>query len=464
MPNPSRRQFLKTVGLSAAAVAAGGCTLSAGRRAEAAGASAAAKGPGRAAKPNFIIVMADDMGYGDSSVYDGWIETPHMEAMAAQGLTFTDFHSSGAVCSPTRAGLMTGRYQQRAGVPSVINADPKTPEHYVGLQTSEVTFPKVLKRAGYTSAIFGKWHLGYTKNYNPMHHGFDRFRGYVSGNVDYISHYDRMGVYDWWDGLEQIKEEGYVTHLITKHSLAFLEANRDKPFCLYVAHEAVHTPLQAPGDPPVRGPDKGKRGGEKRPAKETYRLMMKAMDDGLGEILAKVNSLGLAEKTLVIFFSDNGGTRYGSSAPLRGGKAGVWEGGHRVPAIAWWPGKIKPGTTTDDLCISLDLMPTMLDLAGAKAPAGHTFDGVSLAPLMLDGKPLGRRQLVWNGQAMRDGTWKLVIAGGKAQLFDLSKDIGERNDLAGQHPDRVKEMVAALDAWKQDMAATATPQPGPPRQ
>jgi len=461
MLDPSRRQFLKTVGLGAA-VAAGGCATAAKPKAAAATATAAAPRSAPVAKPNFIIVLADDMGYGDSSVYDGWIKTPHMEAMAAEGLTFTDFHSSGAVCSPTRAGLLTGRYQQRAGIPGVINADPKTAAHYLGLQTSEVTFPKVLKTAGYTSAIFGKWHLGYTTNYNPLHHGFDRFRGYVSGNVDYVSHYDRMGVYDWWDGLEQVKEEGYVTHLITKHALAFLEENKDRPFCLYVAHEAVHTPLQAPGDPPGRGPGKAKRGCEKRPAKETYRLMMKAMDDGLGQILAKVKALGLASRTLVIFFSDNGGTRYGSNGPLRDGKGSVWEGGHRVPAIAWWPGSIKPGTTADDLCISLDLAPTMLDLAGARAPAGHTFDGISLAPLLLEGRSLGRRTLVWNGQALRDGPWKLVMARGKAHLFDLSKDLGEQTDLAAQHPDRVREMTAALDAWTQDMAATATPQPGPP--
>ena len=461
MSNPSRRQFLKTVGLGAAAVA-GGCAEAGQRKAEAAAANPAAKRSGPAAKPNFIIVLADDMGYGDSSAYGGWIKTPHMYAMAAEGLKFTDFHSSGAVCSPTRAGLMTGRYQERAGVPSVINADPKTREHWLGLQTSEVTFPKLLKTVGYTSAVFGKWHLGYTKKYNPLHHGFDRFRGYVSGNVDYISHYDRMGVYDWWEGLEHIKEEGYVTHLITKHSLAFLEENRDKPFCLYVAHEAVHSPLQAPGDPAGRGPERAKSAGEKRSAKETYRLMMKAMDDGLGEILAKVKSLGLAEKTLVIFFSDNGGTRYGSNAPLRGGKGGAWEGGHRVPAIAWWPGRIKPGTVTDELCISLDLAPTMLDLAGAAAPAGHALDGVSLAPLMLEGKPLGRRKLFWKGQAMRDGSWKLVIAGRKAQLFDLSKDIGETTDIADAHPDRAKQMLAAIEAWKHDMAATATAQPGPP--
>lgn len=166
-------------------------------------------------KPNIIIVLADDMGYGDSSAYGGWIHTPAMELMAREGLKFTDFHASGVVCSPTRAGLLTGRYQQRAGVPNVINADPKHADHYLGLQPTELTFPKLLEEAGYTSAIFGKWHLGYDKKFNPMHHGFDRFRGYVSGNIDYISHYDRMEVYDWWEGLEHVEEEGYTTHLIT---------------------------------------------------------------------------------------------------------------------------------------------------------------------------------------------------------------------------------------------------------
>ena len=427
------------------------------------------KEPGRTIvrKPNFIIVLADDMGYGDSSAYGGWIKTPHMEALAAAGVRFTDFHASGAVCSPTRAGLMTGRYQERAGIPGVINADPKTAAHYRGLHDTEVTFPKLLKKAGYTSAIFGKWHLGYTKNFNPMHHGFDRFRGYVSGNVDYISHYDRMGVYDWWEGLEHVKEEGYTTHLITKHAVKFIADNRDRPFCLYVAHEAVHTPLQGPDDPAQRGPDrpKGKPGGTRRTAKETYTLMMKAMDDGLGEVVAAVKEHGIADNTLIVFFSDNGGTKHGSNKPLRGFKGSVWEGGHREPAIAAWPGRIKPGRVCDDLCISLDLMPTMLELGGAKVPAGHKLDGVSLAPLLLEGKSLGHRKLFWRGQAMRDGKWKLVINGKGSkgtQLFDLDADVGETTDLAAKHPDRVREMTAAVEAWKRNVATGATPQPAPP--
>jgi len=256
--NTNRRDFLKTVGMSAAAMAMP--CMSSG--------NLYTKGENVDRKPNIIIILADDMGYNGTSVYDGWIKTPHMEQLAAEGVKFTDFHSSGAVCSPTRAGLMTGRYQQRAGVPGVINANPQLAVHYTGLQTSEITFPKLLNEAGYTSAIFGKWHLGYEKKYNPLHHGFDRFRGYVSGNVDYLSHYDGAGNYDWWDGLEHIEEAGYTTHLINKHSVKFIEENKDRPFCLYVAHEAVHSPFQGPNSQITRGPKKGKRKNVDDPGKD----------------------------------------------------------------------------------------------------------------------------------------------------------------------------------------------------
>ena len=448
----TRRGFLKALGLGAAA-AAMPRSLRAAARPE-------PRKPVRQAhdKPNFIIILADDMGYGDASCYKGWIQTPHLDRLAAEGLKFTDFHSSGAVCSPTRAGLMTGRYQERAGIPGVVNADPKVAAHHTGLFPSEVTFPEPLKEAGYTSGLMGKWHLGYGKKFNPMHHGFDRFRGYVSGNIDYVSHYDRMGVYDWWEGLEHVKEEGYSTHLITKNSVKFIEANKDRPFCLYVAHEAVHTPDQAPGDPPQRGPNAVKDR-PKRAQKQTYALMMKELDKGIGEIVAKVRRLGLAENTLIFFFSDNGPRTGGSAGPLRGRKGSMYEGGHREPAVAWWPGRIKPGTVSSDLSISLDLMPTMLELAGASAPAGHKLDGISLAAHMLAGKPLGHRKLFWRGQAMRDGQWKLVRNKKSSELYDLSTDLGEKRDLARRHPDRVRQMEAAIEAWKKDVAATATPQP-----
>ena len=404
-------------------------------------------------KPNIIIVLADDMGYGDSSAYGGWINTPAMERMAREGLKFTDFHASGVVCSPTRAGLLTGRYQQRAGVPNVINADPDHADHYLGLHPSELTFPKLLKGTGYTSAIFGKWHLGYDKKFNPMHHGFDRFRGYVSGNIDYISHYDRMEIYDWWEGLEHVEEEGYTTHLITRHAVRFIQDHKDAPFCLYVAHEAVHTPLQGPDDPAIRGPKKESFRPDDPAA--TYCEMMKAMDDSLGEIMGAVRDAGIAENTLVFFFSDNGGTRQNpeSNAPLRGHKGTVWEGGHRVPAIAWWPGTIAANRVTDQLAISLDLFPTMCEMAGVSAPDGH-FDGIGLNALLLgDGEPRSRH-LFWNGLAMRDDEYKLVIDNAAPRLFDLSQDLSESEDIASQHPDRTRAMCRAIAAWKRDVAAT----------
>jgi arylsulfatase A-like enzyme len=414
--------------------------------------------------PNIILIMADDMGYGDSSVYDGWIKTPQMERMAREGLVFTDFHSSGVVCSPTRAGLVTGRYQQRAGVPGVINADPKMADHHRGLQRLEVTFAERLGAAGYQVGMFGKWHLGYDPKFNPLHHGFHEFRGFVSGNIDYISHYDRMEVYDWWHGLKKVQEPGYLTHLLTKHAVDFIARNKDRPFCLYVPHGAVHSPIQGPDNKPGRGPDKVKSAQQpQRPRDETTRLMMKALDENIGAILDALAEHQLEERTLVIFFSDNGGAAHMRCDPLRGRKGTVWEGGHRVPAIAWWPGQIKPGSRTDQLSISLDLMPTMLQLAGLPVEQDRKLDGVSLLPLLLEGTSLGRRQLFWNGVAMRDGPWKLVtrakdLEGGPA-LFNLDEDIAETRNLAADHPQRLKQMLEALEAWKSDVATGQTSQP-----
>jgi arylsulfatase A len=290
--------------------------------------------------PNIIVILADDMGYGDAGCYGSTaLETPHVDQLAKRGMRFTDFHSSGNVCSPTRAGLMTGRYQYRAGLAAVVNADPKVSAHHGGLQPQEFTFAEALKAGGYATALMGKWHLGYTKKYNPTHQGFDSFHGFVSGNIDYVSHYDRMGVYDWWDGLEQVREEGYSTHLITNHAVKFIEENKAKPFCLYVAHEAVHSPWQGPNDLAQRGPD-ARKGGKRSSKDEALKAMMTAMDDGVGQIVAKVEALGLAENTFILFFSDNGPAG-GSAGPLRGRKGSNWEGGHRVPTIAFWPGTIK---------------------------------------------------------------------------------------------------------------------------
>ncbi len=420
-------------------------------------------------RPNFVIILADDLGYGDLSTYGGWIEVPHLDRMAAEGLRFTDFHSNGAVCSPTRAALVTGRYQQRAGIPGVVFADPRRPEHEDGLQPVEVTFAELLSEHGYATAIFGKWHLGYLPRYNPLRHGFQLFRGYVSGNVDYFSHVDQAGAHDWWHNDKNIVEEGYSTHLITRHALEFIESHAREPFCVYVAHEAPHYPYQTPDDDP-RG---FRRPGEpsvrqkldEAEIRRRYRVMVEEMDASTGRILALLRRLGLERRTLVFFFSDNGATPRGSNRPLRGHKGTVWEGGHRVPAIAWWPGKIRPGQVTDQLAAGFDLMPTMLELAGVAAPKERPLDGVSLAPLLLEGREIERGPLFWStgrALAMREGPWKLVLGerdAKKPALFHLGEDLGEANDLAARYPERTRKMTQTARRWLEEVQATATPQP-----
>lgn len=418
-----------------------------------------------AEKPNFVIIMADDMGYADPSCYgNDRYQTPSIDRLAREGLRFTDFHSSGNVCSPTRAGLITGRYQQRAGVPGVITAANHRTH---GLFPTEVTFAEILKEAGYATAISGKWHLGYQTKFNPRRHGFDHFWGYVSGNVDYFSHIDQTGVYDWWHDEKLVKEPGYSTYLITQHAVDFIRDNRDRPFCLYVAHEAPHYPLQGPNDKAERVEGEAKVRGGRTDRAAAYAEMVVAMDEGVGQILDTLKELKLEENTLVWFFSDNGGTSLANNGPLRGTKGSNWEGGHRVPGIARWPGHIAPGSTTDQLSITLDVMPTLLDYTGTSVPSGHKLDGVSLRQLLEKGEKLPNRQLAWNGKALRDGNWKLIVNGkqGKqgAALYDLAKDIGEQQDLAAEMPDRVQKMRAALAAWEKDVADGATQQPELPQ-
>ncbi len=420
-----------------------------------------------ASRPNFVIIMADDLGYGDLSCYGNTrFETPNLDALAKNGLRFTDFHSSGAVCSPTRAGLLTGRYQQRAGIPGVVFADPKRPQHKHGLQPIENTFAELLNDAGYSTAMFGKWHLGYEKKYNPVRNGFIEFRGYVSGNVDYFSHVDQAGAFDWWINDEKKDEPGYSTYLISQHSVRYIrDSDANKPFCLYVAHEAPHYPLQGPNDKPLRnvGVPRVKGEGKGIDPKRAYREMVQAVDKGVGEIVAALEKKGIADNTLVMFFSDNGGTRSGSNGPLRGHKGSVWEGGHRVACIASWPGHIKAGTETSETSITLDVMPTLLDYAAVEAPTDRPLDGTSLRPVLEATGSLKPRALFWQhgqGIAVRRKNWKLVKLGNKpAQLFDLATDLAEKTNVATDNVRLQKALLELTLRWKLDTMRTVTPQP-----
>jgi len=415
------------------------------------GQAAKGKAVGLGRRPNIILIMADDLGYGDLGCYGNRrIKTPNIDALAAGGMKFTDYHSNGAVCSPTRAALLTGRYQQRCGIEQVVYA--KGPGRETGMPLGETTFAEVLKQAGYATGIFGKWHLGYKVQFNPVKQGFDEFRGYVSGNVDYHSHIDGAGYEDWWRNLRKVPEQGYVTDLITGHGVDFIERHKDEPFCLYLPHEAPHYPYQGRKDPAERLG--GGRVGKKTARQDiprAYKEMVEAMDQGVGRIVEAVRRLGLERKTFIFFCSDNGGTRNGNNGPLNGFKGSLWEGGHRVPAIAYWPGRIKPGTVCDQTVLGMDLFATMASLGGARLPAGLELDGVDISGLLFRSEKLPQRTVFWRyrtQKAVRKGPWKLLVQANKASLFNLDEDLGEKNDLAGARPEIVELLRKELSAWE----------------
>lgn len=447
--------------------------------------NAATRQPGD--HPNLIVIMVDDMGYAGVSCFGNpYFKTLQIDRLAKEGMKFTDFHSSGTVCSPTRAGLLTGRYQQRAGIEAVIHPVSDHPEHRKGLRKIENTFADQLKHAGYRTGLIGKWHQGYPQNsaeFHPDNHGFDRFIGYHSGNIDFISHVGDHVKHDWWHGRKETREDGYSTHLINQYALQFIKENQDQPFCLYVAHEAIHNPVQVPGDPVRRSEEKGwKRWKAANEAEriEKYRGMTLPVDEGVGQIREFLVKSGLDKNTFVLFFSDNGPSRdFPSGSPKwRGGKGSVYEGGHRVPAIAWWPGKIKAGTVSDAPAISIDVMPTLLGIANVKPPEDRPLDGVDLSPVLFQQQTLPARPLFWaslsnrgtRSEAMRQGPWKLVVLHPRAkpgtfeneklELYQLDQDPGEKHNLIKEEPQQAATMLKQLKDWYRDTQSTATPQPG----
>jgi arylsulfatase A-like enzyme len=415
-------------------------------------------------KPNILYILADDMGYADAGFNGGKdIRTPNLDTIARGGTVLTSFYVQ-PVCSPTRATLMTGRFPSSTGVYGVVR-----PLAEWGLKPAERTLAQALREAGYETAISGKWHLGeFEEAYRPTRRGFDHQYGHWFGAIDYFTHL-REGVLDWHRDDQPCKDEGYSTHLIAKEACRIIRAkDPDKPLFLYLPFNAVHGPHQVPDSYCEAYPDlKGVR--------RTYAGMLSAMDEAIGQVLAALDDMKMRDNTLIIFSSDNGGPQPGkvtSNGPLRAGKGTIYEGGIRVCACANWPGKIPAGKSVDEPLHAVDWYPTLVKLAGANPSQKLPPDGRDIMPVLTEGAKSPHQALLLCGTkpgqaAIRMGDWKLLVgASGKArepdQLYHLAKDIGEKHDLAAEHPDKLKELRAIYDeTMKTAVPSGEVPAEGP---
>lgn len=411
------------------------------------------------AQPNIVIIVADDLGYADvgfNSAKD--IRTPHLDELANAGMRFMSLYSQ-QMCTPTRAALMTGRYPMRYGLQTFVI----TPGQTYGLKTDEVTMANVLSDAGYDTYAVGKWHLGHAdEKFWPQNRGFDYFYGCALGEVDFYTK-ERNGVVDWQRNGKHLKEDGYFTTLITEDAGRLIDQQpSDKPFFLYMAHLAVHSPYQAPQKYLDRVTH------IKEEPRRTYAAMAAAMDDSVGEVLEALERKGVRDNTIVLFLSDNGGIKkYGAimakgkgerpapanNGPLRGSKGDLYEGGVRSVSAINWPQHIRPGVTTDIFHV-VDIMPTLAKLAGAKMPQDKVIDGKNIWPAITQGKASPRDEVLINAEvhrgAVRKGDWKLIKSAtlpSSVELYNIIDDIGETNNLANKYPEKVRELEELLNDY-----------------
>ncbi len=429
-------------------------------------------------RPNFIIFLTDDQGYGDLSCMGATdLATPHLDALARSGARLTNWYSNSPVCSPSRASLLTGRYPTRAGVRAILSGHRQA----TGLPPQVPTIAEALKRQGYRTAMFGKWHLGVAEPCRPHHHGFDEWFGFLAGCIDYYSHIFYWGqsggvnpVHDLWCNGHEIWENGrYFTEMITERTIDYISrvasGEDDRPFLAYVAYNAPHYPMHAPQKYLDRfGHLPWDRG--------IMAAMLSSVDDSVGEIMGALEHYGMRENTFVFFQSDNGPSRearnwldgtpdpyYGGSAgKLRGHKFSLFEGGIRMPALMSWPARIPAGQVLDGVGAAMDIFPTFLRAAGGD-PSAYEPDGLDVLPMVADGADSPHRQIFWemgNQTAVRCKNWKLVLNGQLVEgappedtvhLADLDADVGERINLREVHGRITAELRAAAEAWRTDI-------------
>lgn len=427
--------------------------------------------------PNFVVVLADDLGYGDLGCYGArpW-KTPNLDRLAREGMRFTSFYAAQAVCSASRAALLTGCYPNRIGILGALGPKSKT-----GIHEAEVTLAELLKQRGYATAIFGKWHLGDSPPFLPAHHGFDEFFGLPYSNDMWPRHpsnpkgYPPLPLVEGDRTIQEMPDQTQLTRWYTEHATDFILRNHNRPFFLYVPHSMPHVPLHA------------SRNFAGRSRAGLFGDVIQELDWSVGQILAALKRHRLDERTLVLFISDNGpwllyGNHAGSAGPLREGKGTSWEGGVRVPCIARWPGQIPRGHTCSELAATIDLLPTLARLAGSEPPRDRVIDGRDIWPLMAGVRgartPHETFCYYWGQhlQAIRNGRWKLHfphayvkpnpigLDGMPGQytnpktdlaLFDLDQDIGETRDVSREHPEVVQQLQALADAARADLGDSA---------
>lgn len=402
-------------------------------------------------RPNIVFIMADDLGYGDVGVTGRTdYRTPFIDGLARDGMQFMQSYSAAPVCSPTRVALLTGRYAARESIGLI---EPLT-SHEVGLPTTPHTLPRLIRDAGYDTALVGKWHLGLGAAYHPMQHGFDEFYGFLGAAADYASHVDTETHRNLFvDGTTPVTESGYLTDMFTARAVQYVSRERSRPFFLSLQYNAPHWPWQAPGD--VAYPDSvaAKDGG----SPQTYARMMESLDRGVGEVLRAIASRGIERDTLVVFTSDNGGERFSHMGPFSQGKMTLGEGGIRVATFARWPGTVPADSRSEQVSVTMDWTVTMLALAGARSP--RPLDGIDLTPALRGaGKPVPR-EIAWriaqrkSEGALRKGDWKYLRTSAGEFLYDLRSDPSEKSDRRAAEAARFSELSRAFRKWESEMLA-----------
>jgi arylsulfatase A-like enzyme len=414
---------------------------------------------GRARRPNILFILADDLGYADVSCYGRRdYKTPAIDRLAAEGLRFTQAYANSAVCSATRVGLITGRYQNRLP----IGLEEPLSARDVGLPPEQPTMPSLLRKVGYGTTLLGKWHMGSLPKYGPLKSGYDHFWGFRGGGVDYFSH-GFSGKHDLWDDDRETREPGYMTDLLGNHAIASIEgyARADQPFFISLHFNAPHWPWEGPDDEA----ESKRLDASKKPfavfdtdggSQKTYAAMVTRMDMQIGRILATLDRLKLADDTIVIFTSDNGGERYADTWPFTGRKTELLEGGLRIPAIIRWPGHVPARAVSEQVMISMDWAPTLLAFAGGQPDPAFPSDGINLSDTLLHRAPPTERTLCWRylnlaQQACRSGDWKYLKILDNTFLFNVVEDPLERANLKDREPETYRRLVAAWQTWNGEM-------------